>query len=165
MLTVLKENKDVHFVTPYDHLDYYINPLHNRNGYKLIRGGDRVWHSATSTCLTFLTNRKNLGKVLPVFKTYLKNNSDYAIWAAITKFNSQPVKIFVSNLTSNFFAKALVKAHLFTLKQLYFHKKMNLYAPIPSIATHMQYDELAPGVDWNEIISSVPLIYKNGSKG
>jgi hypothetical protein len=148
MLDFLAANEDVHFVSPYDHLDCYRLELHR--GPKWLRVQASVhWRTAASTCLTFLTKRQTLAKYESVFRSYTHGNDDCALWLSLTKhrvFNAPALgRYFFRGL---FYWKILVKAWVYGWRQILFGKKLRLWVPIPAIATHLDTKALSPSVDW-----------------
>ena len=84
MVGFMGENADVDFVTPYDHPDSYYTP--SRHERHLVRPfGDQYWRTASSTCLTFLTSRKNLLRTESLFRSFSAGNMDCPIWLALTQ--------------------------------------------------------------------------------
>jgi hypothetical protein len=153
MLNLIKSEKDIDFITPYDHLDYYTLPLHN-NKPKVIINNELHWRTAATTCLTFLTTKDNLKKTYKIFKTFKHRNYDASIWLSLTKrklFN--PLFIIKSLISDWVMFKILGKAWLFSTKQILFGKKYKIYSPIPSIATHMDERYLAPTINWHDLFS------------
>ena len=151
MLNVIQNRKDVDFVTPYDHPDYYqtksepgkpdylIN-LHNYNS-KLIFE-KRHWRTVSSTCCTFLTTRSTLAKTSQYLNLYPMLLSDYGMWLALTKMR----RMHYNKLGT-------LKMYTFGLRYLLSGKSFNLWSPIPGIATHMANLNFAPGIDWQAIIT------------
>ncbi|MCE8424422.1 MAG: hypothetical protein J5U17_01415 [Candidatus Methanoperedens sp.] len=145
MLEIIINRKDVDFVTPYDHPDYYqtgyepdkpdylIN-LHNYKS-KLIFE-KRHWRNVSSTCCTFLTTKSLLNKTSQYFKLYPKL-SDYGMWLTLTRLRMM-----------HFDRLMTLKMYTFSSKYLLFGKSFKLWSPIPSIATHMANSYFSPGVDW-----------------
>ena len=66
LINFLLANKDVDFVSPYDHLDCYTMDLHREPKWLKVHGG-RHWRTASSTCLTFLTKKKTLERTQAAF--------------------------------------------------------------------------------------------------
>src|SRR5579862_2350407 len=80
----MQSNRDVQFISPYDHPDNYRLKLHQYS--KDIRVWDnRYWRTAASTCLTFLTRKEALIKTRDVFATFAHRNFDCSIWLSLTK--------------------------------------------------------------------------------
>jgi len=148
MVKFLQEEPQVDFVSPYDHLDYYVLDLHNhKNFIKLYNG--LHWRTAASTCLTFLTTKTKLGKTQNVFQSYTKGNDDVSLWLSLTKCRSfNPLAILRYYSTNMRFLRVILLAWKFCWRQILFGKRWNLWTPIPSLATHMDSDYLAPNFNW-----------------
>ena len=154
MLEFLRAHEDVHFVTPYDHLDCYTLRIHRHA--KLLRvEGQHHWRTAASTCLTFLTRKQTLQKKCQVFHTYCAGNFDCSLWLSLTKqsiFN--PIQFLGFAFRDLLFAKIITKAWLFGWRQILFGKTMRLWAPVPGIATHLDHQALSPTLDWNALMKA-----------
>jgi hypothetical protein len=152
MVNFLVAHTNVHFVSPYDHLDCYVLDLHR--GPKWLRiHGSHHWRTAASTCLTFLTRKTTLAKYESVFRSYVEGNDDCALWLSLTKhrvFN--PITFVHYLLQGTFYWKILVKAWLHGWRQILFGRKMKLWVPVPGIATHLDCKHLSPSVDWLALI-------------
>jgi hypothetical protein len=142
MIEFIKNNSDVDFVTPYDHLDYYTFDLH-KGKYEA-----KHWRTAASTCLTFLTKKKTLEQTKNIFLSYSKGNHDCSIWHCLTKYKIRnPVVILKSLISSRFQSFLLFQGWRYCGGQLLFGRKWKLWVPIPTIATHMESNFLAPSMD------------------
>lgn len=148
MLEVIKR-KDVDFVTPYDHPDYYQTKsdlekpeyLVNLHNYKCEAIFEkRHWRTVSSTCCTFLTTKSTLGKTSQHFKLYSKL-SDYGMWLTLTKLR----RPHYSKLWT-------IMMYTFASRYLFGRQSFKLWSPIPSIATHMAHQYLAPGIDWQALL-------------
>lgn len=152
MLTVLDNNQPaIHFVSPHNHGDYYNSIIQQSVGTRLLFAANSHWHMPVSTCLTFLTTRRVLSETRNVLRTYKNGNSDFAIFASLVKpslFLCPPRCLW----RHRFFVKNLFKAHAMTWKQLYFGRRYNLAVPVDAAGTHMQFDEVGPGTDWDGMI-------------
>lgn len=151
MIKFLKDNDDVHFVSPFDHIDYYKYNFHN---YKSeIRFSDKKhWRTVASTCLTFLTSKKTLDKTQHILKTYTIGNYDTSIWASLTKYNIyNPFQLFKYS-KKPYFAGVFFKSWRYSSLQHLFGKKWTLWVPIPTIATHMEIEDISPTLDMLKII-------------
>ncbi len=145
MVAFMKENPDVDFVTPYDHPASY--GTSSRFERHLVRPcGDRYWRTASSTCLTFLTSRKNLIRTASMFKTYSAGNMDCSLWMALTQ------KLALANPRIHFYdmlrAKIWAKTWMWGAKRILFGKQYRLWVPLPALATHMESTCVAPLIDW-----------------
>jgi len=157
MIDLIKNRKEVDFVTPYDHPDYYQDKpdpkkprfLVNLYGYNSkIIFEKRHWRTVSSTCCTFLTKKSTLKKTARYFRLYPKLG-DYGMWLALTRLG------FKSTLVKNPLVIAKIGIH--APWRLVVGRAYTLWAPIPSIATHMVELYLALGVDWASLIK---LYYK-----
>ena len=152
LIEFLMQHDDVHFVTPYDHLDCYTMDLHRQPKWLKVYGG-RHWRTAASTCLTFLTTQDTLRKTQPVFQNYKKRSFDCSLWLSLTKrrmFN--PAFFFRHVVREPFSCKAIVKSWLYCWRQILFGRKWSLWAPIPGIATHLNSEAMSPNVDWRALM-------------
>ena len=150
MVVFMRENRDVDFVTPFDHPDSY--GTSSRFERHLVRPfGDRYWRTASSTCLTFLTSRENLIRTASMFKTYSAGNMDCSIWLALTqKLALANLRIHCHDLLR---AKVWGKTWMWGAKRILLGKQFRLWVPLPTLATHMESTCLAPLIDWqNEFL-------------
>ncbi len=148
MVQFLREGEHVDFVSPYDHLDYYVLDLHNQKNF-INFSNDKHWRTAASTCLTFLTTKTKLRKTQNVFRSYTKGNDDVSVWLSLTKhklFN--PLVLLKYYRTNGHFFDFILRAWQFCWRQILFGKRRNLWVPIPSVATHLERDHLAPTFTW-----------------
>jgi len=90
-----------------------------------------------------LTTKTVLKKTAKYLKLYPKLG-DYGMWLALTKTGLRAALVRRPRLVAKIYASAL--------KQMLVGRAYNLWAPIPSIATHMVELYLAPGVDWTSLI-------------
>ena len=142
MVNLLKENEDVDFVSPYDHPEDYSSKLHNHPNY--LKSTDmRHWRTASSTCLTFLTDKKTLNEAKNVLSSYSRGNHDASMWFSLTRYNLNPLKA-LKNLNDRVFINLLLNSWRYSLKQVIFGKKRKLWVPVPTIGIHMESDNLPP---------------------
>jgi hypothetical protein len=154
MVKFLRDEEEVDFVSPYDHLDYYLDEIHNYKS-QIRFFGNRHWRTVAGTCLTFLTTKSVLRSTKNVFKTYASRNTDGGIWLSLTKhqvFNLFTIAKHVRHLNDKKMRGKLIDmigfAWLFCWRQVFFGKRRKLWVPIPSIATHMEGDYIAPTFCW-----------------
>lgn len=152
MMGFIQSCKDVDFVTPHDHPDYYDLELHS--GPNSIRVfGNRHWRTAASTCLTFLTTRRTLRRSGHVLRTYGLRNFDSSLWLSLTKKGVfRPIDFCRWLIQKPFLAKVITKSWLYGGLQILFGKKYSLWVPLPGIATHLDANRLGPAVDWISLI-------------
>jgi hypothetical protein len=148
MLNFLRDTSGADFVSPYDHPDYYRLALH-AGSQEVCELGDRRWHTAASTCLTFLTTKQTLAQTRRVFETYAHGNPDVCLWLSLTKqalFDPRLIwRSFREGLTHGGF---LAVSWLYGWPQILAGRRRKLWVPTPSIATHTEEKFLAPGVNW-----------------
>lgn len=143
MINFFKENNDVDFVSPYDHLDYYTLELHNHPSY--IKATDkRHWRTASSTCLTFLTDKSTLKDTKNVFETYTRGNLDSILWLSLTKYNPLRRLNFIRCLKKRQFPVIIMGSWRYSARQILFGRKWKLWTPMPTIAIHMESNFLPP---------------------
>jgi hypothetical protein len=148
LVDFLLEQKDVHLVSPYDHLDCYTLDLHRQPKWLRVHGG-RHWRTAGSTCLTFLTRRETLRKTQAVFRNYKRRSFDCSLWLSLTKRRVFNPLFFARHLMEEtHFCKIVLKSWLYCWQQILFGKRWTLWVPIPGIATHLDCNALSPNVDW-----------------
>jgi hypothetical protein len=152
MVDFLVEHKDVHFVSPYDHLDYYTMALH-RSLELSMTFGHREWRTVASTCLTFLTRRKTLAETESVFRGYKRRSLDCSLWLSLTKERVFDPFFFAAHLfRDSSSSKIVLKAWLYFWPQILFGRKWRLWVPVPPVATHLDANALAPNVDWRALM-------------
>jgi len=148
MVDFIRNNQDADFLSPYDNLDYYNLELHKYpNDIKIF--ANRHWRTVSCTTNTFLTSRRKLRRVKNVIETFTKGNYDSSYWMSLTKYKLFNPFTLIKHLVSrdpDFFR--IAKAWFFCWKQILFGKRWKLWVPIPSIATHMENNSLAPNIDW-----------------
>jgi hypothetical protein len=144
MIDFIRNCPNVHFVTPYDHLDYYTMDLHS-NKYQIAFHGKRHWRTAASTCLTFLTTREILRETKHEIMSYQRGNLDVSMWMSLTKYEVlNPLRMIKYLRKNPVFAYYIAMAWRYCGFQIVFKKRWNLWAPLPSLATHMESRFLAP---------------------
>jgi hypothetical protein len=145
MVEFMRENRDVDFVTPYDHPDSYTTS--SRLERHLVRPfSDRYWRTASSTCLTFLTTRENLARTQSTFRTYSRGNGDCPVWLALTqKLELANYRVHWPNA---FRFKTWLQTWRWGLRALVLGRRYRLWAPMPALATHMESTCVSPVVDW-----------------
>lgn len=145
------------FITPYDHFDYYNLWIH-QNSTESVIYGDKVFREVCSTTLTFITRKRILVETRVVFDSFKNNNYDASIFFSLTKSHVFSIKSILKSIfclmnNNSFYLKALIKSWIYCHRQILFGRKYSLKSVSPSVATHMQYDGLAPNVDWNYYLS------------
>jgi hypothetical protein len=157
MRRFLLGEREVDFVTPYDHPDCYRLDLHHEPKWVTVFEG-RHWRTAASTCLTFLTQKSTLSKYERTLRTYSGGNRDCAMWLSLTKrrvFN--PLALLRFFFRREFYWKRIVKAWLYGWRQIVFGKAAKLWVPLPGSATHLCAGLLSPSVDWLTLLQEEPM--------
>lgn len=150
IVNFFKSNKDVQFITPYDHLDYYTLDFHNYKS-EVRQLGKHHWRSVSTTCLTFFTTKEHLKNTRHVFESYFDGNKDASLWLNLTKIKSFcPFTILKAFLSDKFIFSIYLRAWFHGWKDFLFKPKYKLWSPVPSIATHLESTGIAPGVDWQK---------------
>jgi hypothetical protein len=152
MIDFLLSQRDVDFVSPYDHLDCYTLDLHREPKWLRVHG-NRHWRTAGSTCLTFLTTRETLQETRSVFEKYKRRSFDCSLWLSLTKhrvFN--PVFAVRSFYREPFCSRIILKSWLYCWPQILFGRRWKLWVPIPAVATHLDASALSPNVDWRALM-------------
>lgn len=155
MIRLMQTQSDVGFATPYDHLDYYNKPLHRYPTRKITFEG-REWRTVASTCLTFLTSKSVLCETQRVFESYGRTpgNTDAGLWFSLTKFEIRnPLKLLRGVPKQSLLLSVAASAWYFCWRQVLFGNKWNLWAPAPTIATHLDRRYPPPGYDWPAILA------------
>lgn len=148
MLQFMKETPEAHFISPYDHPDYYTLGIHDHPA-RRITHGKKQWRQSATTCFTFLTTRDTLSKTAHMFYTLGRRNYDNSIWMSLTQYPLlKPTILFRTVFGAGRLWKSVLKAWYFGWRQICFGKRWNLWTPVPTIATHMEQTGLAPGIDW-----------------
>ncbi len=176
MVDFLKKDSEVHFITPYDHLDHYTHSFHTYLS-KIKTFSGKHWRTISSTCLTFITTKRTLAQTKNVFEKYcnvknffskkvflkksklsrffsdfIKGSRDPDIWLSLTKNNiANLFKIIKHRFNNREAFRIFLRAWRFNWKQILFGKRWILWCPIPSISTHMEENLLAPSIDWKTI--------------
>jgi hypothetical protein len=148
MVEFLRAHGDVDFVSPYDHPDCYALEIHRHPKWIRVHAGHH-WRTAASTCLTFLTRKVTLQRKQRAFLTYCRRNKDCSLWLSLTKHSLfSPRQFLRFATTSPLSAKIIASAWLFGATQILFGKRMNLWVPVPGIATHLDSHALSPTIGW-----------------
>ncbi len=130
LLAAFDELPEADYVTLFDHLDRYTRTDDARGGYsRLYLAGGIHWRTVESTCMTFgaRTGRLRSDSWIHRLGTVPKTPRDRTIWRC-----TQGEK--------EFFWK---------------FPKRTLIGPVPSLATHMDPEGLAPNVDWERVAAEV----------
>jgi len=147
LLFLFEKYKEVDYVTPYDHPDYYVKPWHEKYQKRNFEvDGDR-FRSVSSTALTFFARASTLKEDVNTFNLYSKTKlMDYEVWLLLTKLNG-------SSLTYK-------RTALFILyKILYINnitkKQRTLVAPYRTFAIHMAKEGIPSYLSIDQLLKIV----------
>ncbi len=156
MIDFMQKIKHSHFISPYDHPDYYNLILHKDRESDEIQVNETKWNLRASTTMTFMTSKVILKETEKVFRTYIRNNWDSSLWLSLTKHRVNSLNFALKSFISNtYYSKIILKSWYYTPFQILFGKKYNLFAPTPSLATHLDSQHLAPSINWNNIFQYI----------
>ncbi len=156
MLDFLENHRNAHFISPYDHPDYYNLDLHFDFKSEQKIENNVTWHKRASTTMTFLTHKNILKETERIFRSYTQNNWDSSMWLSLSKYRVNTIKFALKSLLSNkYYSKIILKAWYYNLFQILFGKQYNLWVPTPSFSTHMDSSHLAPNIDWKNIFQHI----------
>jgi len=146
----MRGHPEADFATAYDHTDFYSKYIHRFHDAEVVEDGRR-WRTVASTCLTFMARREAVAASVPVFRTY-NRNPDLAMWLALTKKRvTNPWSWLRSMGDGKFFTASHALAWWYGWRQILSGPRRTLWAPSPSLITHMETGGLAPGVDWETL--------------
>ena len=150
MLEFLSNNESasprVDFLTPYDHPDYRLHPLHRGVHGRSFDFRGQKWTTVSTTCLTFLTRQETLKKTWPHFASYLQGATDAALWSALTRMlYKHPVKLVRDSIKDYDLFAIYARALLHSPLQVLAGRSYTLWAPTPGFATHLESTGIADG--------------------
>ena len=156
MLNLIRNGPDVDFLSCYFSPDIYNHPIH-QHPRKLKHSGDHLWISASSTCMTFMTTKRILGKTKNVLLTYSKGNNDCALWLVLTKthiYNPfRYLKYFMLKDKESFnIMKVAVK---YSFKYFFSSRRYKLWLPYPGIGTHLEKGLVICPQDWIDLAAKI----------
>lgn len=146
-----RDHPEADALTLADHEDRYVDRI--RSCQHLEDG--RRWRTVVATALTFMIRREVLVTAAPVLKSFCNGNSDLGLWMALTKLRVFNPWCCIRGLGDGLFipgSQALAWWHAW--RHILFGKRLTLWSPIPALATHMEKNSLAPGVDWEQLFGN-----------
>jgi len=147
----LRRHPDADALNVADHAAYHQRYVDRIRSKQFVEDGCR-WRTVVATALTFMIRRQTLVETAGVFKTYFKKNSDLGLWMALTKLRVFNPWAFVRGFEDGIFIPgSIALAWRHAWRQILFGKRRTLWVPSPSLATHMQSTDLAPGVEWERV--------------
>ena len=159
----MKRHPEADFLTLADHADYHTKYVHRLRGQELDEAGHR-WRTVASTCLTFLARHSSLVEAQAVFATYGRKNSDLGLWLALTKTQvANPWRTLRGLGDGIFFTASHLFAWRHAWRNILFGRRQTLWVVNPSLATHLESNDLAPGVDWERYFPELQVAGKTNS--
>lgn len=148
LLSFARSHREADFISPFDHPAFYWRSIHKVPS-AVQQHGDRHWRTINSTCLTFLGRTTSIARAGSVLASYSRGNHDASMWMSLTKQPLDTVRGTLSVLAGPAETRRLpLHAWRHSWAQLLFGSRYTLWAPMPSLATHLESTDLAPGVDW-----------------
>jgi hypothetical protein len=150
----MRRHPEADAMTLADHSEYHHRYVDRIRSRKHLEDGFS-WRTVVATALTFMMRRQALIESADVFKTYRRGNSDLGLWMALTKLRVFNPWCCIRGFGDGKYipgSQALAWWHAW--RYILFGKRRTLWAPIPTLATHMYKHSVAPGVDWEEIFDA-----------
>lgn len=147
----IRRHPEVDALTLADHSDYHRRYVDRIRSQGYVEGAQR-WRSVVATALTFLIQHRALVETADVLKSFSRGNSDLGLWMAMTK-----LRVFNPWCTlrgfgdGKFIPGSQMLAWWHAWRYILFGKRRKLFAPIPTLATHMERRSAAQDVDWEQV--------------
>ena len=87
-------------------------------------------------------------------ESYSRGNHDASMWLILTKYKLNPFIAAFYRFTNWRMYDIVTKAWYYGWRHILFGKRMKLWIPVPSLATHMLTHYLAPAHDWESIFAA-----------
>jgi hypothetical protein len=150
----MRRHPEADALTLADHSDYhrrYVDRIRSRE----YTDEGRRWRTVVATALTFMMRRQALIESADVLKTYCRGNSDLGLWMALTKLRVfNPWCCLRGFGDGKFIPGSQALAWWHTWRYILFGKRRTLWAPLPTLATHMEQRSSALGVDWEQVLGA-----------
>lgn len=143
------ENRVVDFVTPYDHPDYYWNMHGYKKNAMMCEG--RKWKQVAATTMTFLTSKKNLQETEGIFRLF-PILWDNLMWRMLTRKTVPWIMHPTLLRNSGYRNYRLPHFALYAIRNYPRYRRYSLWAPEPTIATHLDVYGLSPNICWRSEI-------------
>lgn len=147
----LRRHSEADALTLADHSDYHRRYVDRIRSRQHVEDGRR-WRRVVATALTFMIRQQSLIETAEVFKTFCRGNSDLGLWMALTKLRVFNPWCSIRGFGDGKFipgSQALAWWHAW--RHILLGKRLTLWAPLPTLATHMENQSAAPGVDWEQV--------------
>ena len=146
-----KKHPEADALTLADHADYHRRYVDRIRTPRLTAAGHE-WRTVVSTALTFMMRRETLLKTGNVLKTFGKGNSDLGLWMALTKLRVfNPWCLIRGFEDGKFIPGSQVLAWWHAWRYILFEKRITLWSPTPTLATHLEKRSAATSADWEKL--------------
>jgi len=163
---LLRDHPEVDFITPYLHRDYDALPMH-RHRQSFLQHRNQKWETVKTTTGTFAARRTALREIHWVFQTLLQKvwfaeQTDVGVWLALTKHDIfNPWSWMTWPFKSPYFAWSLFSSWWTCWRQILFGRRYVLWAPSPSLSTHLADGLMPTDYDWNKELETRITAIKN----
>jgi hypothetical protein len=165
---LLRKHPEVDFITPYYHLDYETLSMHRHRQRNLQHAG-RTWKTVKTTTGTFATRRGVFRETHHIFRTLLQKvlfseMTDVGVWLALTKYDVfNPWSWATWPMKSPFFGWSLFTTWWLCWRQILFGRRYQLWAPDPSICTHLAEGLMPSSYNWGSELEKRIALAKSQS--
>jgi hypothetical protein len=155
---LFRTHPEVEYVTPYDHLEYYVSAHQEASHEVLADPRLPVWRTVPSTTCSFFARRSVMRDNLHAFRSYGKPflfnyGTDGTMWLAITKHRMfNPWRFICWLKTARYVAWSWFTAWTLCGRDILGRPRRKLWAPIPSLALHLVRSYPPPGIDWDSLL-------------
>jgi hypothetical protein len=155
---LFRTHPEIEYVTPYDHLEYYVSPHQEMSHEVLADPHFPIWRTVPSTTCSFFARPAVLRDSVHAFRSYAKPflfnyGTDGTMWLALTKHRIFNPLRFASWLrTTKYVAWSWFTAWMLCSGDILRKPRRRLWAPIPSLAMHLVHPYPPPGIDWDGLL-------------
>jgi hypothetical protein len=160
----LRRHPEADALTLADHSDYhrrYVDRIRSRQYVE----DERRWRKVVGTALTFMIRQPALVEGADVFKGYCRGNSDLGLWMALTKLRVFNPWCCIRGFGDGKFipgSQALAWWHAW--RYILGGRRLTIWAPLPTLATHMEKRSAALGVDWEQLFGERARVLQENRK-
>lgn len=152
-VTFLRNHPEADALTLADHAAYHRRYVDRIRSDRLTES-DCEWRTVVGCTLTFMMRHEALVKAAGVLKTFGNGNSDLGLWMAVTKLRVLNPWCLVRGFgDGKFIPGSQLLAWWHAWRYILFGKRLTLWAPTISLATHLERQDAAPSVDWAKVFS------------
>ena len=159
-VNLMNNNIFVDFISLYNHPDNYRINYQTRNKSLFFKGD--LYCNRAATTHTFLTRKEILNKYRKIFNIFMFGRYRYDLidadteqWLAITKQNLFNPLYFIKSLFDNrYWSFCIFLSFVYHWKQVMFGKRVDLWIPEVSMATHLGIGLEGVGTDWSKYFNN-----------